>query len=333
MAVWGCRIGHWRYALSAALSPMQTTMQTPMQKQNHPTPYVKAFFDEATSTLSYVAADMENKVCVVIDPVLDISDGSAEISTNSADQIIRFIEDCELRAAYVLETHAHADHLSAGYYLKQKLGSKIGISSLIGDIQRKFAQIYSEAPHFQVDGSQFDILLNDQQILSFGALQITALHSPGHTPACMAYHIGDALFVGDTLFMPDAGTARCDFPGGNARDLYFSIKRLLELPESTRVFVCHDYQPNGRTLAYEADIRTHRMENIHLRDGVSEVEFVKMRSARDRQLPMPKLMIPSMQVNIRAGALPRHPVSERPVITLPINAFGGDDLSEIVENQ
>jgi glyoxylase-like metal-dependent hydrolase (beta-lactamase superfamily II) len=308
-------------------------MQTPMQKPSHQTPHVETFYDEATATLSYVVADMENKVCVVIDPVLDINDGSAEISTNSADRIVRFIKDCELRAAYVLETHAHADHLSAGYYLKQKLGAKIGISSFIGDIQRKFAGIYSESAHFAVDGSQFDILLVDQQTLSLGALQITALHSPGHTPACMAYHIGDALFVGDTLFMPDSGTARCDFPGGNASDLYFSIKRLLELPESTRVFVCHDYQPNGRPLACEASIRAHRMENIHLRDGVSEVEFVKMRTARDRQLPMPKLMIPSMQVNIRAGALPRHPVSARPVITLPINAFGGDDLTEILENQ
>lgn len=304
-----------------------------MQKSEHPTPHVEAFFDEATSTLSYVVADMENKVCVVIDPVLDMNDGAAEISTHSADRIVKFIEERELHAAYVLETHAHADHLSSSYYLKQKLSAKIGISSLIGEIQRQFAGIYSESPHFAVDGSQFDILLNDQQTLPLGALQITALHSPGHTPACMAYHIGDALFVGDTLFMPDSGTARCDFPGGNASDLYFSIERLLELPESTRVFVCHDYQPNGRPLAYEASIRSHRMENIHVRDGVSEMEFVTMRTARDSQLPMPKLMIPSMQVNIRAGALPRHPVSARPVITLPINAFGGEDLSEIYENQ
>jgi glyoxylase-like metal-dependent hydrolase (beta-lactamase superfamily II) len=304
-----------------------------MQKPEHLKPHVEAFFDEATSTLSYVVADMDNGVCVVIDPVLDINDGAAEISTHSADRIVRFIEERELRATYIFETHAHADHLSASYYLKQKLSAKIGISSLIGAIQRKFAGIYSESPHFAVDGSQFDILLNDQQTLPLGALQITALHSPGHTPACMAYHIGDALFVGDTLFMPDSGTARCDFPGGNASDLYFSIKRLLELPESTRVFVCHDYQPNGRPLAYEASIRSHRMENIHVRDGVSEMGFVTMRTARDSQLPMPKLMIPSMQVNIRAGALPRHPVSARPVITLPINAFGGEDLSEIVENQ
>ena len=304
-----------------------------MQKSEHSTPHVEAFYDEATSTLSYVVADMDNKVCAVIDPVLDINDGAAEISTHSADRIVRFIEERELRATYIFETHAHADHLSASYYLKQKLSAKIGISSLIGEIQRKFAGIYSESPHFAVDGSQFDILLNDQQTLPLGALQITALHSPGHTPACMAYHIGDALFVGDTLFMPDSGTARCDFPGGNASDLYFSIKRLLELPESTRVFVCHDYQPNGRPLAYEASIRRHRMENIHVRDGVSEMEFVTMRTARDSQLPMPKLMIPSMQVNIRAGALPRHPVSARPIITLPINAFGGEDLSEIVENQ
>lgn len=304
-----------------------------MQKPEHPKPHVEAFFDEATSTLSYVVADMDNKVCVVIDPVLDINDGAAEISTHSADRIVRFIGECELHAVYIFETHAHADHLSASYYLKQKLSAKIGISSLIGEIQRKFAGIYSESPHFAVDGSQFDILLNDQETLPLGALQITALHSPGHTPACMAYHIGDALFVGDTLFMPDSGTARCDFPGGNASDLYFSIKRLLELPESTRVFVCHDYQPNGRPLAYEASIRSHRMENIHVRDGVSEMEFVTMRTARDRHLPMPKLMIPSMQVNIRAGALPRHPVSARPVITLPINAFGGEDLSEIIENQ
>lgn len=292
---------------------------------------VTAFFDETTSTLSYVVADMESKVCAIIDPVLEFDETSAEITTLGAEKILEHLQMHELSCEYILETHAHADHLSAGYFLKQRLNAPIGIGQLIVDVQHVFAEMYSETPSFRRDGSQFDLLLADGQKLALGRLFIEAMHVPGHTPACMAYKIGDALFVGDTLFMPDSGTARCDFPGGSASALYHSIQRLLTLQGQTRVFVCHDYQPNGRELAFEATISAHKKENVHVRDGINELEFVAMRTARDTQLQTPRLMLPSMQVNIRAGALPAHPISSRPVITLPVNAFSDIDLDELIE--
>lgn len=295
------------------------------------TPTVTAFFDETTSTLSYVVADMESKVCAIIDPVLEFDEASAEITTLGAKKILEHLQVNELSCKYILETHAHADHLSAGYLLKQRLNAPIGIGQLIVDVQHVFAEMYSETPSFRRDGSQFDLLLADGQKLALGCLSIEAMHVPGHTPACMAYKIGDAVFVGDTLFMPDSGTARCDFPGGSASALYHSIQRLLALPEETRVFVCHDYQPNGRELAFEATISAHRKENVHVGSGINESEFVAMRTARDTQLQTPRLMLPSMQVNIRAGALPAHPVSSRPVITMPINAFSDSDIEELIE--
>ena len=295
------------------------------------TPTVTAFFDEPTSTLSYVVADMESKVCAVIDPVLEFDEASAEITTLGAEKIIEHLQINELSCEYILETHAHADHLSAGYFLKQRLNAPIGIGQLIVDVQHVFAEMYSETPSFRRDGSQFDLLLADGQKLALGRLSIEAMHVPGHTPACMAYKVGDAVFVGDTLFMPDSGTARCDFPGGSANALFHSIQRLLALLGETRVFVCHDYQPNGRELAFEATISAHKKENVHVRDGITESEFVAMRTARDIQLQTPRLMLPSMQVNIRAGALPAHPVSSRPVVTLPINAFSDVDVDELVE--
>jgi len=236
-----------------------------------------------------------------------------------------------LTCEYILETHAHADHLSAGYFLKQRLSAPIGIGQSIVDVQHVFAEMYSETPSFKRDGSQFDLLLTDGQKLTLGRFSIEAMHVPGHTPACMAYSIGGAVFVGDTLFMPDSGTARCDFPGGSAIALYRSIQRLLALPAETRLFVCHDYQPNGRELAFEATVETHKQENVHVKDGVNESEFVSMRTARDAQLSTPRLMLPSMQVNIRAGALPIHPVSARPIITMPINAFSDIDVTELTE--
>ena len=294
-------------------------------------PSVTAFFDETTSTLSYVVADEESKVCAIIDPVLELEEYSAEITTRGADQILEHLRDNELTCEYILETHAHADHLSAGYFLKQRLSAPIGIGQSIVDVQHVFAEMYSETPSFKRDGSQFDLLLTDGQKLTLGCFSIEAMHVPGHTPACMAYSIGGAVFVGDTLFMPDSGTARCDFPGGSAIALYQSIQRLLALPAETRVFVCHDYQPNGRELAFEATVETHKQENVHVKDGTSESEFVSMRTARDAQLSTPRLMLPSMQVNIRAGALPLHPVSARPVITMPINAFSDVDVAELVE--
>jgi len=211
------------------------------------------------------------------------------------------------------------------------LSAPIGIGESIVDVQHVFAEMYSETPSFKRDGSQFDLLLADGQKLPLGRFFIEAMHVPGHTPACMAYSVGDAVFVGDTLFMPDSGTARCDFPGGSASALYRSIHRLLALPAETRVFVCHDYQPNGRELAFAATVGTHKRENVHVKDGIKESEFVSMRTARDAQLSTPRLMLPSMQVNIRAGALPVHPVSSRPVITMPINAFSDVDVSELIE--
>ena len=292
---------------------------------------VTAFFDETTSTLSYVVADMESKVCAIIDPVLEFDETSAEITTLGAEKILEHLQMHELSCEYILETHAHADHLSAGYFLKQRLNAPIGIGQLIVDVQHVFAEMYSETPSFRRDGSQFDLLLADGQKLALGRLSIEAMHVPGHTPACMAYKIGDAVFVGDTLFMPDSGTARCDFPGGSASALYHSIQRLLTLQGQTRVFVCHDYQPNGRELAFEATISAHKKENVHVRDGINESEFVAMRTARDTQLQTPRLMLPSMQVNIRAGTLPAHPISSRPVITLPVNAFSDVDLDELIE--
>jgi len=294
-------------------------------------PSVFAFFDEITSTLSYVVADMESRFCAIIDPVLEFEESSAEITTRGADKILEFLRESKLSCEYILETHAHADHLSAGYMLKQRLAAPIGIGKCIVDVQRVFAEMYSETPSFKRDGSQFDLLLLDGQKLTLGRFTIEAMHVPGHTPACMAYRVGDAVFVGDTLFMPDSGTARCDFPGGSASTLYRSIHRLLALPAETRVFVCHDYQPNGRELAFEATVKAHKQKNVHVRDGISESEFVRMRTKRDAQLSTPRLMLPSMQVNIRAGALPVHPVSARPVITMPINAFSDFDVTELLE--
>jgi glyoxylase-like metal-dependent hydrolase (beta-lactamase superfamily II) len=294
-------------------------------------PSVTAFFDETTSTLSYVVADVESKVCAIIDPVLELEESSAEITTRGAEQMLEYLRINELSCEYILETHAHADHLSAAYFLKHRLSAPIGIGQSIIDVQHVFADMYSETPSFKRDGSQFDVLLADGQQLALGRFSIEALHVPGHTPACMAYRVGNTIFVGDTLFMPDSGTARCDFPGGSAAALYHSIRRLLELPSETRVFVCHDYQPNGRELAYETTVEAHKRENIHVKDGINESEFVSMRTARDSQLSTPRLMLPSMQVNIRAGALPVHPVSARPVITMPLNAFSDVDVTELTE--
>ena len=297
------------------------------------TPDVEMFFHAQSSTFSYVVTDPNTQQCVVIDPCLDIEEAAGSIRTNSVRQIRNYIREHNLSCAFILETHAHADHLSAAHYLKNELGSTTVIGNDITEIQRVFADIYSEPESFAINGTQFDVLLSDGETLEFGSISIKAMHVPGHTPACMAYLIGDALFVGDTLFMPDSGTARCDFPGGDARTLYQSIQRLFELPDETRVFVCHDYQPNGRELAFETTIGEQKTQNIHVRESISEAVFVSLRENRDAQLSMPKLILPSLQVNIRAGALPVHPVTRKPFITMPLNAFGGDDLKNIVENQ
>ncbi|AZY51224.1 MBL fold metallo-hydrolase [Bordetella avium] len=259
-----------------------------------------AFFDPVTGTVSYVVHD--GRDCALIDPVLDFDARSGRSSTAGADAIAAFVRAQGLRCQWILETHAHADHLSAAPYLQRQLGGKLAIGQAIREVQTVFKPIFNLA--LETDGSQFDHLFTPDERFMIGSLQAQAIHVPGHTPADMAYRIGDAVFVGDTLFMPDVGTARCDFPGGDATQLYRSIRRLLDLPPATRLFVCHDYPPEGRQPAWETTVAAERQANIHVRDGVSEAEFVAMRRQRDAGLAMPTLMLPAIQVNIQAGALP-----------------------------
>ena len=267
-------------------------------------PNVHAFFDPDTWSLTYIVQDPNSGSCAIVDPVLDYEAASGQTTTESADEVVARVEAENLTVEWILETHVHADHLSAAPYLQKRLGGKIGIGAHIADVQNIFGNLFNAEPEFQRDGSQFNQLFADGDTFAIGGLTITAMHTPGHTPACMTYHIGDSLFVGDTLFMPDFGTARCDFPGGNARALYQSIQRLFTLPPETRIFMCHDYMPNGREMRYETTVGEQKKFNIHLHDGISEEEFVTMRSAKDKTLSMPALMLPSVQVNMRAGELP-----------------------------
>ncbi len=284
-------------------------------------PQVTGFFDPATNTISYVVADPTSSACAVIDSVLDFDYAAGRTSTASADAIIAYIEKTGLRLEWLIETHVHADHLSAAPYLKAKLGGKVGIGEDIRTVQTTFGAVFNAGSDFQRDGRQFDHLFKDGERYQIGGLTGLALHTPGHTPACMTHVIGDAAFVGDTLFMPDAGSARADFPGGNARTLFRSMRRILTLPPETRLFLCHDYGPNGREIRWETTVATERAENIHARDGISEDEFVALREARDRTLAMPRLILPSIQVNMRAGALP--PAEENGVayLKIPLNAL------------
>ncbi|MBB4301532.1 glyoxylase-like metal-dependent hydrolase (beta-lactamase superfamily II) [Rhodobium orientis] len=283
---------------------------------NSDRPVIRAFFDEGTNTISYLVWKPEDTTAVVIDPVLDFNHRSGEATTDSADEVIKAAKDGGLEIAWVLETHVHADHLSGAPYIKAKTGAKIGIGERIREVQKIFRPIFN-ATDLAADGSSFDRLFADGETFSVGALDIEVIATPGHTPACISYKIGDALFVGDTLFMPDFGTARADFPGGDARQLFRSIKKLLELPPQTRVFMCHDYKAEGRDeYAWESTIGEERANNVHVRDGVSEDEFVEMRTARDEKLDMPLLLLPSIQVNMRAGALP--PAEENGVSYLKI---------------
>lgn len=290
-------------------------------------PHVEPFFDPNTWTMTYVVVDQETRSCVVIDPVLDLDYPSGSIRTQTADRIVDYVKSEGLTVADILETHVHADHLTSAPYLKEQLGGLITIGSEITTVQKVFKDIFNENDTFPTDGSQFDLILKDGANWQVGGLECHAIHVPGHTPACLAYLIGDTLFVGDTLFMPDAGTARCDFPGGDARTLFRSIRRLLTLPDQVRVFVCHDYQPNGRELRWESTIAEQRMDNIHVNESICENEFVAMREARDATLGMPTLILPSLQVNMRAGRLPSADSGGRLFLKVPINAFGGDDLS------
>ena len=267
-------------------------------------PEVTAFFDAPTNTISYVVKDPASNACAVIDSVMDIDYAAGRITYDGADRIIAHIRDRGLSLEWLIETHVHADHLSAAPYIQGKLGGKIGIGEWITVVQEVFGKVFNEGTEFRRDGSQFDRLFRDGDTYSIGGMRAFAMHTPGHTPACMTHVIGDAAFVGDTLFMPDGGSARADFPGGDARTLYRSIRRVLELPPQMRLFMCHDYGPNGREIRWETTVAEERAHNIHVRDGITEDEFVTMREARDRTLGMPRLILPSLQVNMRAGALP-----------------------------
>jgi glyoxylase-like metal-dependent hydrolase (beta-lactamase superfamily II) len=282
-------------------------------------PEVTAFFDEQTNTVSYVVKDPTSNACAVIDSVMDIDYAAGRISYESADKIIAFIKERGLEVEWLIETHAHADHLSAAPYIQGKLGGKLGIGENIKIVQEVFGKIFNEGTEFQRDGSQFDRLFKDGDTYQIGGMTAFALLTPGHTPACMTHVVGDAAFVGDTLFMPDGGTARADFPGGDARILFKSIKRVLALPPETRLFMCHDYAPGGREIKWETTVAEERAHNIHVRDGVSEDEFVKMREARDATLELPKLIIPSIQVNIRGGNLPEPDDAGKRHLKVPIN--------------
>ncbi len=284
--------------------------------------HVQAFFDKATFTVTYVVFDVATKASAIIDPVLDFDSSSGRTSTKSADRVISYLRDQGLRLEWILETHAHADHLSAGAYIKSVVGGKIAIGAHIVDVQKIFAKVFNLKDGFVPDGTQFDVLLRDGDTLALGELKGRVMHTPGHTPACVTYVIEDAAFVGDTLFMPDYGSARADFPGGDARTLYRSMRRILELPKSTRIFTCHDYKSAGRSeFAWESSVEQQRRSNIHVRDSISEDEFVALRTARDKTLGVPQLILPSIQVNIRAGSLP--PAEENGVayLKLPLNAL------------
>ncbi|MGE8566238.1 putative metallo-hydrolase [compost metagenome] len=265
-------------------------------------PHIQAFFDSVTATVTYVVHD--GSACAIIDSVLDYDPKSGRSNTASADRVVDYVRENGLDTQWLLETHAHADHLSAAPYLQRKLGGVIAIGQSIRTVQGVFKQIFNLEPEFQLDGSQFGRLFADGETFQIGKLEATAIHVPGHTPADMAYLIGDAAFVGDTMFMPDVGTARCDFPGGNAHELYRSIQRLLSLPGDTRLFMCHDYPPNGRDANWQTSVAEQRNANIHVRDGISEDDFVAMRTRRDATLSMPTLILPAIQVNIRAGHFP-----------------------------
>ncbi|WP_114417696.1 MBL fold metallo-hydrolase [Marinospirillum perlucidum] len=285
-------------------------------------PDVEVFFDDYTFTYSYLVKDPESSSCALIDSVLNFDPASGTTSTTSADAMIAAVKEQQLQVEWILETHVHADHLSAAPYLKQQLGGQLGIGAKITQVQEVFAKLFNAEDDFAQDGSQFDRLFEDGEHFSIGKLEGRVLHTPGHTPACLTYVIGDAGFVGDTIFMPDFGTARCDFPGGDARTLYQSIQKLFALPDDTRLFMCHDYKAPGRDdYQHETTVGEEKAKNVHVGAGKSEEEFVKMRSERDATLGMPRLILPSVQVNMRAGQLP--PAEENGVsyLKLPLNQF------------
>jgi glyoxylase-like metal-dependent hydrolase (beta-lactamase superfamily II) len=285
-------------------------------------PIVDAFFDDATNTVSYIVREPEGRSCAIIDSVLDYDQAAGRTDTSSADAIIAFVKANDLKVAWILESHVHADHLSAAPYLQDQLGGKIGIGTQITVVQDTFGKVFNEGTAFQRDGSQFDALFEDGDSLNIGQMRVDVMHTPGHTPACLTYVIGDTAFVGDTLFMPDFGTARCDFPGGSASDLYQSIQRILSLPDDTRVFVGHDYKAPGRDeFAWETTIGEQKALNIHIGEGRPMEEFVTMRTARDGKLGMPRLILPSIQTNMRAGQMPEPEDDGKSYFKVPVNTL------------
>ena len=284
-------------------------------------PDVTGFFDAPTNTVTYVVRDPASTACAVIDSVMDIDYAAGKITYDAADRVIDHIRQNDLTLAWLIETHVHADHLSGAPYIQGKLGGKIGIGANITVIQDTFGKIFNEGTAFQRDGSQFDQLFRDGDTYLIGTMPVTALLTPGHTPACMTHIVGNSAFVGDTLFMPDGGSARADFPGGDARTLFRSIRRVLALPGDMRLFMCHDYGPNGRDIRWETTVAEQRSHNIHVHDGVTEDEFVAVREARDKTLGMPRLIIPSLQVNMRAGNLPEPDASGKRFLKVPLNGL------------
>ena len=282
-------------------------------------PEVQGFFDPATNTISYIVKDPGSDACAVIDSVMDIDYAAGRIAYDHADEIIAEIRRRGLTLEWLIETHVHADHLSAAPYIQQKLGGKIGIGANITVVQETFGKVFNEGTEFQRDGSQFDRLFVDGDAYRIGEMTAFVIHTPGHTPACMTHVIGDAAFVGDTLFMPDGGSARADFPGGDAGELYDSIQKVLALPGETRLFMCHDYAPGGREIRWETTVAAEKADNIHVGGGKSREEFIKFRTERDAQLDMPKLIIPSLQVNMRAGQLPPAEAEGQTFLKVPIN--------------
>ena len=283
-------------------------------------PEVQAFFDEATNTISYIVKDPASTACAIVDSVMDIDYAAGRITYDHADELIRQIETQGLDLEWIIETHVHADHLSAAPYIQQKLGGKIGIGAKIMVVQDTFGKVFNEGTEFQRDGSQFDRLFEDGDTYKIGTMEAVAIYTPGHTPACMVHVMGDAAFVGDTLFMPDGGSARADFPGGDAGTLYDSIQKVLALPDDMRLFMCHDYGPNGRDIQWETTVGEEKTHNIHVGNGKTKADFVKFRTERDAQLAMPRLIIPSLQVNMRAGAMPTD-TDGNPMLKVPVNTL------------
>ncbi len=284
-------------------------------------PAVKGFFDPATNTISYVVHEPESDRAAIVDPVLDFDHRSGRTTTVLADAVVAYVRERGLAIDWILETHVHADHLSAAPYLKERLGGRVAIGACVTIVQKTFQKIFNVTDSFATDGSQFDHLFKDGDAFAIGSLQVRVMHTPGHTPACVTYLAGDAAFVGDTLFSPDYGTARTDFPGGDARALYRSIRKILALPPATRLFLCHDYQPGGRPPLWETTVAEQRAHNIHIHDGIDEETFIAMRTARDKTLDMPLLLLPSVQVNMRAGRLPPPEANGVSYLKIPLNRF------------